>query len=335
MSIQQQEQTDESVILPFVKDTHFEEILDDVNEDLYDLETRLIAPFDQPEYPLLLICGPQRSGTTLMLQLLIACFRIGYINNLMARFWKVPYIGALLARDLRRRQVPLVPDFSSEFGATYGYDGPHEFGFFWQHWFPYNETHQTSTEDLEKLDAARFRKELAAIESTFNLPLAFKNPIVLTLNMDTLATLLPKAIFVICRRDPVYVAQSTLLSRLRKSGSKEQWLSIKPREYPQLKELPYLEQIAGQIFYTEKRVNESLETIASHRFVTVAYQDLCANPMYEMNRIQELVRGKGYSLTPTGFQAPPLQRTDTRKLDVDEFQKLQASCRKFWQTDME
>jgi len=264
------------------------------------------------------------------MQLLIAYFKVGYISNLTARFWKAPYIGALLMRELRRKQRPQSLDFTSELGTTYGYDGPHEFGYFWQRWFPYNETHQTSDEDLMNINVGLFRQELAAIESVFDAPLAFKNPIVFSLNMVALADILPTAVFLVCHRQPLYVAQSTLLSRLKFHGRKDEWFSIKPNEYTWLKKCLYPEQIAGQIFYTEQRIRESLAKIDSHRWLTIEYGDLCVDPEKELGRIQRIVASGGYDLVPTGYKPDPFQCTDVQRINDEEFDRLKTACEFFY-----
>jgi hypothetical protein len=316
----------ESLIAPFVKDQRFEQVLIDMNEVMSDLETQYVARFDQPKYPPIFIAGVQRSGTTLLMQLLIASFQVGYVSNLAARFWKAPYIGTLLARELQRKQRRRSPDLTSELGTTYGYDGPHEFGYFWQQWFPYSETHETSDKDLKKTNTGLLRRELAAIESVFDCPLAFKNPIVFSLNMKFLADIFPAAVFLICHRKPLYVAQSTLLSRIKFHGRKDLWFSTRPREYTWLQHLPYPEQIAGQVFFTEQRIKEALAAIDSRRWLVLEYKDLCIDPSKQLGRIQKLMADAGYDLVRTGFQENPVQCSDVQKLDDEEFNLLKTAC---------
>lgn len=323
----------DGTVPPYEKDHHFEDVLADFNDALRPVELKYISQFDQPRYPVLLIGGTQRSGTTLLMQLLIACFDVGYVSNLMARFWKVPYIGALLAQELRRKRRSRPPDFTSKLGTTYGYEGPHEFGYFWRYWFPYNETHQASQEDLASRDFALFRRELAAMESVFDAPLAFKNPIVFSLNIAALAEILPTALFLICRRDPLYVAQSTLLSRLEFHGRKDAWFSVKPREYVWLKERTYPEQLAGQAFYTEQRIKRSLADISPDRHLTINYQDLCADPQRELARIEALVSRAGGDLARTDYRPEPFRCTNVQRVDDGEFARLEAACDMFYGAD--
>src|SRR5699024_1812237 len=71
------------------KDKHFESFIHDLNDHL--------APFEEARYlelketlPSVHVIGVPRSGTTLMTQLLCSYLDVGYINNLIARFWKAP-----------------------------------------------------------------------------------------------------------------------------------------------------------------------------------------------------------------------------------------------------
>jgi hypothetical protein len=319
----------DEVTLPYDKDNEFENVLVGMNIALQPLEAEYVSGFDQPHYPVILIGGTQRSGTTLLMQLLIEYFEVGYVSNLMARFWKAPYIGARLFKELSRKQRAKSADFTSELGTTYGYEGPHEFGYFWQHWFPYNETHQTSAEDLESMHVSLFHQELAAMEQVFDAPLAFKNPIVFSLNIEALARILPTAIFLICHRDPVYVAQSTLLSRVEYHGRKDRWFSVKPAEYTWLKDCPYPEQIAGQIFYTEKRIRESLSGIGKRRHLIIEYEDLCKDPETELIRVQELL--DGFDLARTGYEPVPFKCTNIQRVSNEEFQRLKEACSLFYE----
>ena len=319
-------------LAPHHKDEFVESVLARVNDSLQPLEEELIRHFEQPRKPTLLVAGPQRSGTTLLMQLLISGFELGYVNNLMARFWEAPYIGVLLAQELSRRQPHQGSDFSSDLGATYGYDGPHEFGFFWQRWLPFGETHQLTEDMLDGFDSKPFLKEIAAMEDAFSLPLVFKNPLAYSLNIPYFAELMPKPLFIVCQRDPLYVAQSTLLSRERYYGDPEAWWSIKPKEYRQLKELSYWEQVVGQVFYTEQRIENSLAALTQRHYIKVNYEDLCADPAHELDRIGQAVAQLGTELDLQPYRPQPFQCQNVRKLDHRDFARLTEAYERYYGT---
>jgi len=306
-----------------------EGIQDQVNVALSGLEDRLTAPFDAPKHAVLLIAGLPRTGTTLLLQLLIACFEIGYVSNLAARFWLAPYVGLTLAKDLRRRATPGRRDFASELGATSGSNGPHEFGFFWNRWFPPGETHASVGEGPESLDFAKLRKEIAAMEDIAGMPMAFKNPIVFNMHMEKLAEALPTAFFLVCRRDPLFVAQSIIESRVKRYGDRSSWLGVKPAEYTWLRSLPPAEQVAGQVVYTQRHMERGLERLPCQRFLEIEYHDLCRTPEAQLAAIKNAIAGVGTPLKRTGFKPEPFEPADRIRLDPSDWEALRMALERF------
>ena len=320
---------------PYLKDETFEPILEELNTLLAPIEERLVAAFDAPRRPILLVAGLPRSGTTMLMQMLVGMFELGYPSNLLARFWRAPYIGARLVQELRRGRRPLASNLHSELGATYGYDEPHEFTYFWRYWFPFNETHQPLDADLRQLDCRFLQRELGALESAFGAPLAFKNPVVFSLNMERLGELFPTSVFLVCRRHPWYVAQSLLQSRLKLHGNREHWFSIKPAEYPSLKDLPFAQQIAGQVYYTCLRIDQSLAKLAGDRFLIIDYQELCQSPDQTLRSVAGLVSTRGNELRLTGAPPPALDGRDRQTVDDEVFDSLKSACSEFFGSALE
>ena len=312
------------------KEHHSDQVLSDANNALVPLERGFASGFQAPHYPTLFIVGAPRSGTTLLSQLLITRFEIGYINNIAARFWMAPSVGALLAQTLKDSYRPPAVGFKSDLGATPEYEGPHEFGFFWRRWFDYGETHQLSAEQTDAIDKEFLKQEVAAIENVFNQPLLFKNVPALSLQVDFLAATFPNAIFVHCRRDPLYTAQSLLLSRLKYYENRNSWFSIKPKEYVWLEDRPYAEQIAGQIFYTLQKIEKDFSSLAPSRHITIQYESLCENPEVELGRVADLFAGNGYELSQRDGLLPDLSTTNRKKVTDDEFEQLAQACRQFF-----
>ena len=61
-----------------------------LNESLLELETSLDSEISSKTYAPINIVGVPRSGTTLISQLLVSRFDLGFVSNLMARFYRVP-----------------------------------------------------------------------------------------------------------------------------------------------------------------------------------------------------------------------------------------------------
>src|SRR4051812_14091764 len=101
----------------------------DVLDQIVALNARL--PYEPRDYPdcfgNIFIYGLQRSGTTLTSQVVARATDLGYVNNLIARFWISPAHGVYLSRHLG---IDRNIDFQSAHGATEGISNVHEFGYF-------------------------------------------------------------------------------------------------------------------------------------------------------------------------------------------------------------
>lgn len=312
--------------MAYKKDLQAEQVLIPMNDTLASLERELVAGFESPRYPSIFVVGTPRSGTTLLTQLLIGSYDIGYISNIIARFWQAPYIGACLTSTFEdtRLDSPEI-ELTSDLGATSDYLGPSEFGYFWRRWFKYGETHQLSKEQYDTIDTKFFRQEIGAVESVFEKPLLFKNP-VLSLHIRFIAGALPKAIFIRCSREPVYAAQSLLLSRLKYYNDKDAWFSMKPWEYSWLKDQPYPDQIAGQIFYIEQQINRIFKELEPSRYLNINYEILCKKPKEQLGRVARLFEVHGCKLLPRNFNLPKITSKNKKRIDEEEYQRLYDAC---------
>ena len=81
-----------------------------------------------------------------------------------------------------------------------------------------------------------------------------------------MADILDKVLFIyIIRRNPVYVMQSLLNSRLDFYGGLRAWHSYKLPEYFFSKKRNPYEQVAGQVYFTKVAVEKGLAKVAAYR----------------------------------------------------------------------
>jgi hypothetical protein len=307
--------------------------IDALNDALAPLEEALVEAFEAPTEPLLFIVGAPRSGTTLLTQLLITEYQIGYVSNLVARFWKAPYLGLLLAKEIRDADRPPDVGFSSDRGFTSGYEGPHEFGYFWRRWFDYQESHSVRGEAIYAETVEALRKECAAMQSVEEVPFLFKN-LVCSFQVDFLARTFPQSVFLHCRRNPLYVAQSLLRCREQYCGSRKAWFSVKPEAYPELKELPYPDQIAGQIYYTRRHVEDAFQRLSDDRYCQVDYEAIVDAPAPSLQHVAEVVEQAGGTLERRKeISLPSLTSANERTVSPDEFERLKSSCRQLFEAN--
>ena len=111
----------------YKKNTDVEEMIRHMNDVLATTELYIPSGIERPT---IFIFGLPRSGTTLIYQLVSQCLDIGYINNLMARFWRAPIHGITLSQEVLLSNTS--NSYESDLGRTNAPNAPHEFSYFWQ-----------------------------------------------------------------------------------------------------------------------------------------------------------------------------------------------------------
>ena len=310
---------------PYRKDPVTEETLARINILVKPIEQELISSFTCPEFPVLFIIGAPRSGTTLLAQLLASCGGFSYVSNFSARFWLAPYFGMTMEKIFGLRDERPDCSYRSIFGVTRELIGPHEFGYFWRHWFRYGECHKLTPQQLTQTDTKGLLKEIAAMESVYRLPLFFKN-LVCGLQAGYLADNLPSSVFAVCKRDPLYNMQSLLLAREEVTGDRNVWFSLRPKEYQFLKTLSPYEQVAGQVYYTLKDIEKNIYGRIRERILEISYEDICKNPRKMVQGLARFVSNFGYPVR-VNLEAVPkdFKCQNIKRLPSQEFEALKRA----------
>ncbi len=293
----------EKRIKEFSRNVSLEDLLNEVNEDLSTVESKLLIA-QKLNYPLIFIVGPHRSGTTLMMQWL-ANLELAYPTNLLSRFYKAPIMGAklqLLLADERYNYRDELKDFNSSIdfssnnGKTKGALAPNEFWYFWRRFLPFDDIDYLPTSKLlEESDIELMKAEFAGMMNVFEKPMALK-AMILNYNIDFLNQLFEKAIFIYTKRDPLTNIESALKARERQLGSIDKWYSFKIPEYSELSKLNPYEQVAGQIYHINKAVERGLSKVPEHKKMTVNYEDFCENTELFFNELKGKLAQNGYNL---------------------------------------
>ena len=264
-----------------------EKVLFEMNQTLYEKELDLIKNFDKPRLPVIFIVGAQRSGTTLLMQLITQLYKINYPTNFIARYWQVPYIGNILYHSLLwHTTTEKKPKLESDLGYTSGIDGPHEFGYFWRRWFPWEIPTQKK---YDEIDYSILLKELDAWQSINNLPIIFKNLLQVDYNIEFLYKIIPKAFFIFVKRDLAHNAYSTYNSRIKLFNDSTKWLGVKPSNYNALIKLDVFEQIVKQILTINNDIEKQLVDIPKNNVIRINYEDLIDNYKREIKKITDKI----------------------------------------------
>jgi hypothetical protein len=242
-------------------------------------------------YPTLQVIGVPRSGTTLATQIVACHLDIGYVNNLIAAFWRVPTVGIRLSRKVLRTGIPT--SFASTFGGTTGIEEPHEFGYFWRELLGYDDLSDRGEEFAERIDWARVRTVMNKMTHAFERPVMFKS-FWLSMHIARTLSVLPRTCFVRVRRDPLENALSLLKLRQGLKGSANEWASMKPREYSRLLNYDIPVQLAGQVFFLERMMDNGIATAGGRNVLDVAYEDMCDRPAEFLDNVSSLLKQNGF-----------------------------------------
>ena len=194
----------------FQRNLSLEELLTDVNSLLKSAEKVVTDEIGEPQFPVVLVVGAPRCGSTIMMQWLAKLGSFAYPTNLLSRFYAAPTIGAkiqLLLTDPRYNFNGEILDFSGDFnfesnlGKTQGALAPNEFWYFWRRFVPNVEPCYLDEAMLRKIDALGLKRAIAGIQSVLQKPLVMKGHI-LEFNIPFLAKILETAVFVHIKTTP-------------------------------------------------------------------------------------------------------------------------------------
>jgi len=278
-----------------------EALLQEVNGVLSSVEANSIKAFSDNKYPLILIMGCARSGTTLFMQWLANLGYFSYPTNILSRFYGAPFLGAKIQKifttldkneELFGLQSPM-SFFESRLGKTKGALSPNEFWYFWRRFFKFGDIQKMSNEEINKIDFSSFLSEIAAIESVFNMPFAMKGMIANWI-IPHIADRIDKILFIHIIREPISNMQSLLKAREDYFGNINAWYSFKPPEYEMLKCLSPFEQIAGQLYFTNKAIYDGVTAICPSKVLRVSYEEFCKSPDKIFLQLKYKLQMQGY-----------------------------------------
>ncbi|CBL46311.1 Conserved hypothetical protein [gamma proteobacterium HdN1] len=300
----------------FQRNTDLESLLQLLNGSLQSAEAELLAKTaPNADFPIIFLMGPLRSGTTLFMQWLASSGIFAYPTNLLSRFYGAPITGAYIQQLLTDERYNFRNEildfqhsiaFESENGKTKGALSPNEFWYFWRRFLPFGSA---PFEELDWLpdetlcnvvDTERLKAELYGLTRAFEKPFALKS-MILNYNIPFLDHVFEKALFIQTRRDPIANIASILAARKRQLGSESEWYSFKIPEYPQLKDLPPIEQACGQWFYNDRAVTSGLSKVDESRKLVVQYEDFCQNPTRYFNSLTEKLALRAPYTGPSRF----------------------------------
>jgi hypothetical protein len=249
-------------------------------------------------HPPIFIVGAPRSGSTLLYQLLVVRFDVGYLSNLHCRLYGAP---ALVERMAGRRLEPPAA-FSSDHGRTDGLAAPSECGPYWYRFFRKSPQH-VSLEDAEPESLQDLRASVRALGDAAGRPLVFKN-LLNSLRLEPLGAAFPEAIFLVVERDLADNVASILAARRSLCGDESAWWSAEPPDVDLLRGQPPEAQAAGQVRGIHALIDSARQRLGADRFLDIAYEQLCADTHAVLAEISGFASSHGLELALRGSVPP-------------------------------
>ncbi|WP_170227042.1 sulfotransferase family protein [Luteibaculum oceani] len=278
---------------------------------------------DNSQSPVVFIIGLPRSGTTILYQKISEYYNVIYTSN----FWSLfPFSGKYF-----KRLITLTPpknDVKSFYGNSRHLNGVQEGGAILKRWF--GNSHFLANISDQKM--VSFRKEIEWLHNNFKLPVLIKNTRN-CLKIKLLYKIFPQAKFIIVDRDKLDIAYSLYRGRLDFGGIDKNFTTSPPELAQYQNRDPYF-QIAAQVFYLKKHMEQQLKQIPEKNFIRVHYSQLKENPHETLRNINtffdfELRDNKGKK-----FSSAPLQ-AKKRKQKPDIIYKFQTAFQELYDTQGE
>ena len=262
----------------------------------------------QSAFPLLLIVGPPRAGTTLVYQYLAQTLDVTYSSNLNSLFPR-----SLLFRNAHSRTPK--PELTSYFGQTAGLNEPNDAFHVWNRWLG-DDRYRTKM-NLTATETREMQQFFAAWTEHAQRPFLNKN----NRNCHCLALLaevLPQAHFVIVNRDPIAIVRSLIRARRMVQGDEACGWGLLSQEDHAAEPLGYVRDVCEQVGNANRLLSEQVERIDSTRLHHTSYEQFCESPMVLAESLNSRIPEVGLRTTSSQVMPRFLKPSSGRPLSDDE-----------------
>lgn len=275
-----------------------------LNKILERLDNELTVEDSIPKLPAFTIVGAPRAGKSFFHQFMISVFDFAYINNIQAKFYGAPCIGAMVAKEFLKTDY--VSNFEGFYGNTFGLNEPHEWGWFWKKWLNI-KTGSYRVDDESSIDFKTLISKLASIERIMEMPLLFHN-LYATLNIHLIKKHLPNLVALNVKRNPYYVINSYLRGShevrehphaKQNIGNYGEMLQYVPEECGNIENLDYVEQVVLSVRMFMEIIQKNLDSsgfVEGEDLITLDYDEFINNPPELVKKVVDIAGKKGVEL---------------------------------------
>ena len=230
------------------------ERLNILNDSLSEIE--LIKSKVSSNRNVCFIVGLPRSGSTLLQQILISRYKVGYASNILGKFWSNPVAGAILHTSLYDEEFK--SNFKSEYGNTKGPLEPCEFGWFWKRVLDIHSEYEIIGSNV---NWKYINKTLNEMSFIFKQPLIFDTPLVCN-HIAKIAKNIERVKVIYLTRNPKSVCNSILSARLKRFGVINKYYGAKPKSWEKIKRIDNpIYQVLQQVYDLRYEIEANLKLL--------------------------------------------------------------------------
>jgi len=265
------------------------------------------------DMPILAVCGPPRTGSTLIYQVITQGLDVFFINNFQHVLCRVPLVGYRLSKRLTR---PYISGYKSTGGFVPGLNGPAEAMEFWRYWCDFQLSETPPCPDQARLK--RFARLMNKIYDLDGRPL-LAGYLAHAFYFKEIHRVFPRFIIIRTVRDMLASAVSGL-RRWRQTdpgaGDESFFFGVRPREC--LGDMTRHEYVARQQYFINKRMDEQEDEFPGCTFYA-RYPAVCADPRGFISSLSAFVKSRGIQVRlRTDTAIPDSFRESTTGQDHDE-----------------
>lgn len=276
-------------------------------------ERRIEAAARAPERPILLVCGPPRSGTTLVATYLIDALDVCYLNNLTGLF---PSSPLTVNRLWGPGSIEGAGDYRNFYGRSRRLRGVNDGLEIWDRWAGGDRAE--IPDELRPGSGRSMPAFFGALEQLYGKAVVNKQNRLCTF-AHLVAPVLPTAHFVFLEREPLWLAQSLYVARQKIGLDLELPYGVRhPDPHP---EDPVAD-VCAQTRFLLEATRASMARVPADRAIRLEYEAFCRRPAGLLEEIEARLgermpprRASGASEPPTEFSVSKSQRLPQEVLD--------------------
>lgn len=316
----------------FSKNPDLERLLQRLNGALAAAEKIDEAPAEQP-FPLILVVGSPRCGTTLCMQWLAATKAVAVPTNILSRLYAAPAVALMIQKvlfdpaygyrdefeclhEISRRVQP----FASDLGKTSGPLNHNSFFYFWRRFAPGLGLAGMTADQRAAFETSDFGEEIKRVIAEAGSPFAMKGLLV-QYDLVSVARQVARLLVVHVVREPLANMASLLRARERIHGNEEKWWCSKPPGWESVAGLAPQLQVAAQVQLCNAAIESQMNLLGENHCLRISYEDLCQRPEAIWSQLVNALR-RYYPIDSTYHGPSHFKATTINRLEQDEQKRL-------------